>query len=297
VTSEFHAPTRIDAPTERFRALARRHYENFPVGSWLVPRAQRIHMHRLYAFARTGDDLADEHGDREGLAALGVQLDAHLAGARDIPFLIDLASTVRDRRLDPDLLRDLLSAFEQHLDGRRYPDEAALMDYCRRSADPVGRLVLQIFDVRDPSLLPWSDRICTGLQLVNHLQDMGEDYRQRDRIYFPLADLARFDVTDVAVLGGRETPPGLRRFALAWCDRLAADFATAWPLTGRVPGRLSWELRAILRGAGAVLDCIRRANGDILGQPVRLSKWRRLSILVAALTRRSAPAAFSRAHP
>jgi len=291
--AERHAPAELQAAEERFRSLAAQHYENFPVGSWLVPKAQRVHMHRLYAFARTGDDLADEHADREGLRALRAALLEHLDGqpSEPVAMLVDLAQSVTACGLDPGLLLSLLDAFEQDLTVTRYRDEAELRAYCRKSADPVGRLVLQVFGYRQPELLPWSDRICTGLQLVNHLQDMGEDFRQRDRIYFPTRDLERHGV-DPGELGGDRASAGLRALVLEWCDRLGAEFREGWPLIGAVRGRLRWELRAVLRGAAAVLDCIRKVDGDILAHHVRLSKPRRVGTVLGGLFSARLPRGF-----
>ena len=294
---ERHAPADLASAPDRFRALAAEHYENFPVGSWLVPKAQRRHMHRLYAFARTGDDLADEHADRAGLHALWHALAAHLEGGVDpadrVPMLADLAATVRECGLDRDLLFALLDAFEQDLSVRRYADEAELRAYCQKSADPVGRLVLQIFGASHPERLGWSDRICTGLQLVNHLQDMGEDYTQRDRIYFPQADLARHGVAPED-LAAPAASAGLRALALEWCGRLEQELGDGWPLVRAVRGRLRWELRAIVRGAAAVLRAVRAADGDVLACHVRLSKPRRLATLFGGLLLSAPPAALRR---
>jgi len=157
-------------------ALAAEHYENFPVGSVLVPRHLRHHIHRIYAFARTADDIADELRDPALLAAYRQSFLDHLAGkVRDeIPLHADLALSIEQLNLPVELFTDLLDAFAQDLRQGRY-DQEGLFDYCRRSADPVGRLVLLVFGCQQPELAPLSDRICTGLQLVNHLQDIKAD--------------------------------------------------------------------------------------------------------------------------
>ncbi len=276
------------ADARRYLALAREHYENFPVGSWLLPRRARRHLHRIYAFARTADDLADEFADAAGLAALRSDWLAHLAGERaDVPLFVELATTVRECSLEPELFTLLLDAFEQDLHQRRY-DERELLAYCRRSADPIGRLVLRVCGFRDASLDALSDRICTALQLLNHLQDLGEDLRERDRIYFPGEDLARFGVGE-AQLRAPRADAAVRAFVLHWCDRLGADFAAGWPLCAHVGGRLRFELRAILRGAAAVLSRMRAEGGDVLGGRVHLSKRERLGTLLAALATARAP--------
>ena len=163
-----------------YLSLAKRHYENFPVGSWLLPRAARLHLHRIYAFARTADDLADELQDAAALAAFRrdflrhVQADAEGFIASDVGLFADLRLTVDACQLELSLFTDLLDAFDQACHHRRYR-RIELLDYCRRSADPIGRLVLRVSGYRDAQLDQYSDRVCTGLQLLNHLQDMRED--------------------------------------------------------------------------------------------------------------------------
>jgi squalene synthase HpnC len=270
-------------------ALARQHYENFPVGSLLLPRAARRHLHRIYAFARTADDLADERRDGPALAAYRAAFLRHLDGAAsDVPLFVDLAATIRECQLERSLFLDLLDAFAQDCERGRY-DRPALLDYCRRSADPIGRLVLRVHGYRAPDLDCWSDRICTALQLLNHLQDMRSDLLQRDRIYFPAEDLLRFRVTadDLRAVRANDRVRALVRH---WAEWLAAEFAAGWPLVDAVRGRLRWELRAILRGAAAVLRRIAAVDFDVLGGRVHLNRRERLGTVLAGLCRRSAPA-------
>lgn len=263
-------------------ALARGHYENFPVGSYLLPRAARVHLHRIYAFARTADDIADELRDAAALASFRTAFLDHVSGrAADVALFRDLVDSMRACDLEPRLFTDLLDAFAQDLTVRRY-DLPALLDYCRRSADPVGRLVLRVCGHRDAALDVLSDRICTALQLLNHLQDMGADLRDRDRVYFPAADLQRYGVSE-GQLRATTASPGLRALAMEWVQRLRAEFAAGWELTERVRGRLRLELRAILRGASAVLDRIEQAGGDVLAGKVRLTRAQQLGCLLGAL--------------
>ncbi|MCB9877649.1 MAG: squalene synthase HpnC [Planctomycetes bacterium] len=281
------APAQTLHDPRDYLSLARRHYENFPVGSWLLPRRARVHLHRIYAFARTADDLADEHRDLQALLAFRADFLRHVAGAADVPLFRDLVVSMREAELETALFTDLLDAFEQDCTKGRY-DRAELRDYCRRSADPIGRLVLRVCGHRDAALDAMSDRICTGLQLLNHLQDLREDLLERDRVYFPVEEL---EAEGVAIddLRADVASPGLRRFVLAEADRLGADFAAGWPLVDAVRGRLRLELRAILRGAAAVLARIRAAEGDVLGGDVHLGKWRRIGTVLAGLVRRSPP--------
>lgn len=268
--------------------MARQHYENFPVGSWLLPPRARRHLHRIYAFARTADDLADEWRDAAALAAFRADFLHHLDGAgREVPLFVDLVATIRECQLEPELFTDLLSAFEQDLTVRRY-DRAGLRDYCRRSADPVGRLVLRVCGYRDAGLDALSDRICTALQLLNHLQDLGADLRERDRIYFPLEDLHRHGAGE-GDLRAAVASPALRAFVLAEAQALGREFAAGWPLVAAVRGRLRWELRAILRGAAAVLARIRKLDGEVLGTRAQLPKSGRLGAVLAGLVLPWAP--------
>lgn len=264
-------------------ALAAEHYENFPVGSVLVPRHLRHHIHRIYAFARTADDIADELRDPALLAAYRQSFLDHLAGkVRDeIPLHADLALSIEQLNLPVELFTDLLDAFAQDLRQGRY-DQEGLFDYCRRSADPVGRLVLLVFGCQQPELAPLSDRICTGLQLVNHLQDIKADYLQRDRIYFPMEDLQRYEVSE-ADMGAESASPGLRRLVLHWAERCQRMFIEGWPLTLKVPGRLRLELRAIIGGAAAILSGIKAVDGDVLAHRVRTGRIKKFRVLSRAV--------------
>jgi len=267
--------------------MAKRHYENFPVGSWLLPKVARRHLHRIYAFARTADDLADELQDAAALAAFRTDFLRHLqpdaAGAypQDIPLFAELRLSMVECELEQSLFTDLLDAFDQDCHKRRY-SRPELIDYCRRSADPVGRLVLRVSGYRNAELDAQSDRVCTGLQLVNHLQDMREDLIDRDRIYFPIEELEACGAT-VDDLRAATANDAVRRFVLSQADLIAADFRAGWPIVNGVRGRLRLELRAIMRGAAAVLARIRAVDGDVLGGNVHLSKMRRVGTVFAGL--------------
>lgn len=281
------APTPAPGADRDFMRLAHEHYENFPVGSWLLPKAQRVDLHRIYAFARTADDIADEWRDAEALARFRATFLAHVdragpAPASPDPLFTDLATTIRVRDLPVDLFTDLLDAFEQDLSVGRYADDAALFDYCRRSADPVGRLVLRVNGLADPALDALSDKICTALQLLNHLQDLRSDYLDRDRIYFPTADLERHGVA-AADLGATTTSPGVRALVREWAERTTTMLREGWPLTRAVRGRLRLELRAIVRGAAAVLARMRALDDDVLARRPKLGRGAHLAILLGAV--------------
>lgn len=271
-----------------FLAMAQQHYENFPVGSWLLPRPARRHLHRIYAFARTADDLADERQDRAALDAFRAEFLRHEDPAvRDVALFAELFVSIRECDLDLSLFVDLLDAFDQDCHQTRY-SRPELLDYCMRSADPIGRLVLRVCGYREDRLDEWSDYVCTGLQLVNHLQDLKEDLIERDRVYFPVEELEACGAC-VDDLRADRASPAVRRFVLEQADRIGRDLARGWPLVGAVRGRLRLELRAILRGAAAVLAKIRAADGDVLGRDVRLSKAARVRTVFAGLLMRGEP--------
>ena len=249
------------------------HYENFPVASWLCPPGLRAPIAALYHFARTADDLADE-GDADApqrladLAAYRADLQRVLAGAapaaRWAGVFGALAQAIRQYRLPAQPLHALLDAFEQDVrytaSGQRYPDMAALLDYCRRSADPVGRLLLHLYGVEDALSLRQSDAICSALQLINFWQDLGLDLK-RQRFYLPQDQLARFGVDEAALQSGT---PGAAQDAAAQAllrelVSHARDLMHAGaPLACRLPGRIGWELRLVVQGGLRILDRIER---------------------------------------
>lgn len=239
------------------------HYENFPVASWLCPPALRPAVRAIYAFARTADDIADEGpaSPEERLEALAAfEVDLHAAAAGAAPSLRwpeifgPLAATIARHRLPVPLLADLLGAFRQDLTQTTYADRAQLLDYCRRSANPVGRLLLHLYGLRDAQALHASDAICTALQLANFWQDLGIDTR-RGRIYVPLADCARHDVPPADLLARRDGPAvrALIGTMIAWTRALMREGA---PLVHRIPGRAGWELRLVVQGGLRILERI-----------------------------------------
>jgi phytoene synthase len=245
-------------------ARVRAHYENFPVGLW-VPKPKRRYVHALYAFARAADDFADEpmyEGMRKDkLAEWEARLRATYRGQAEDPIFLALGETVRRLEIPEPLLLDLLSAFRQDVVKSRYDTWEELLDYCRRSADPVGRLVLLVFDQRDPELPPLSDAICTGLQLANHWQDVAVDLR-KDRIYVPRELLERFGVKEWDLNAGR-VDDAWRRLMAELVARTRALFARGRPLCDRVGRELRFELRLTWLGGSGILERIERAGYDV----------------------------------
>ena len=247
------------------------HYENFPVASWLMPARLRPAVRAIYRFARTADDIADE-GDaapRERLAALdGLQAALGRIESGEDGDWPDLAAAVRSHALPLSPFRALLSAFAQDVTVHRYADYGALLDYCRRSANPVGRLLLALYRIDEPSALDWSDRICTGLQLANFWQDIGVDWA-KGRLYLPQDELARFELTESAIAAGgsdRQWPALMR----AQTERARRMLESGAPLARRLSGRIGWELRLVVQGGLRVLERIDRVDGDVFGRRPRL---------------------------
>lgn len=265
--------------------LAEEHYENFPVGSRLLPARYRRHVHRIYAFARVADDLADEARDLEALRAWRAATERAIGGDRTAPsLLIDLAETVAEFQLPSQLLFDLLDAFERDLEQTRYADLPDLLSYCQQSADPIGRLLLHMFAKASAENLALSDRICTALQILNHCQDVRSDFRDRDRIYLPGDRMAAHGVS-VEDLAAPECSPGLRlciRELAGFCDDA---FRAGWDLPRRVGGRFGLELRAILNGASLVLERLHKVDYDVFRRRPTIHKSDAPDLLVRTLAR------------
>lgn len=253
------------------------HYENFPVASLLVPSRLRRPIKVIYQFARSADDIADE-GDATperrlaSLADYRNELDRIEHGRMPAtPLFFELAEVIAKHELPVQLFRDLLDAFVQDVVKKRYGDYPELLDYCRRSANPVGRLVLQLFGRIEPRHLEQSDCICTALQLINFWQDVAVDW-QKDRVYLPQADLARFKISETDIAAGRWSAnwAALMDFQI---DRAAALMHRGAPLVHALSGRLGWEIRLTVQGGLRILERLRRVRGDAFTRRPKLGKW------------------------
>jgi squalene synthase HpnC len=243
------------------------HYENFPVASLFLPRKFRFPVRLIYRFAREADDFADE-GEvppalrLERLDAFRRELERIERGeAPGIPWFADLAEAIQTHRLPVQPFYDLLSAFAQDVTTKRYPDHETVLDYCRRSANPVGRLLLALYGAATPRNFVYSDAICSGLQLVNFLQDVAIDCRM-GRIYIPQCDLARFGVREEQIAAGDAGGNwrALMAFELARARQLLHSGAG---LGHSLPGRIGLELRMIVAGGDRILTKIARVEGDV----------------------------------
>jgi hydroxysqualene synthase len=244
------------------------HYENFPVASWLCPSSLRPAVVAIYNFARTADDIADEgqactQARLSDLSAYRSELLSVAGGAPASPrwaAVFDPLQAVLTRHALPlQLLTDLLSAFTQDAAGQRYADRAELLDYCRRSANPVGRLMLHLYGIDEPTALRRSDAICTALQLANFWQDLGVDLR-RDRHYIPLSDCLRHGLSATLQWPAIDS---VRTRALVtelaqWARSLMLQGAA---LVHQVPGRAGWELRLVVQGGLRILEKVDRLGG------------------------------------
>jgi squalene synthase HpnC len=243
------------------------HYENFPVASRLLPRRLRHPVELIYAFARRADDFADEgeRPDADRLADLEgfrSELRRIESGAEPAtPLFRNLAGIVREHRLPLQAFHDLLDAFTQDVTKKRYADFGEVMDYCRRSANPVGRLLLHLFGAATPRNLALSDGICSSLQLINFLQDVAVDYR-KGRIYLPQEDLARYRIGEEQI--GRGDSGGMwRPLMLAQVERARKMLQAGAPLGLALPGRIGLEIRMIVLGGERILRKIHESGGDV----------------------------------
>ena len=271
-------------------AAAADHYENFPVASWLCPPRLRPPIAAIYAFARTADDIADE-GEAPAAERLRDLADfrADLQAAANMQpgsgrwtaIFTPLAAQILQWQMPTQLLDDLLDAFVQDVemtrDGSTHPDRAALLDYCRRSANPVGRLLLHLYGIDDAASLAQSDAVCSGLQLANFWQDLSVDLPRR-RHYVCDADLLRFGLQRRTLEQGRDTAAtrAMVADATAWARRLLRQGA---PLALRVPGRTGWELRLVVQGGLRILERISMLDHATLARRPKLGKTDVLTML------------------
>ena len=283
----------VDRAYEYCERLARSHYENFPVGSALIPKRLRKHFFSIYAFARIADDFADEgygqgYGENERLDLLNEwrrMLMESLVGRARHPVFVALARTASEFDLPAVLFEDLLSAFAQDVTVRRYESFDQVLDYCRRSANPIGRLILLLFGYRDEQRHQWSDDICTALQLTNHWQDVGVDL-EKDRIYLPQDDLSRFELSADDLMR-RDASDRFKQLMKSEVERARAMFARGKPLCTSVSGRLGLELRSVWLGGMRILDRVEKNGWDVFaGRPV-ITSTDKLKILLVAANKRA----------
>lgn len=279
----------VDSAYSHCLKLAQSHYENFPVASILLPKYLRKPIAAIYAFARTADDYADE-GDLP--AAMRIQqLDQLSAQLKQIqtssysgndPIFIALQDTVQHFKLPVQLLEDLLIAFRQDVNQNRYQSFDELLNYCRYSANPVGRLVLYLAGEPSSQQLAQSDAVCTALQLINFYQDIVQDLTEQNRLYLPLQELSEHDLTEQDILkpDTRQLAPVLRSLY----QRTANIMVNGVPLGTTIPGRLGWEIRAMTLGGVTTLAKLQnQPDHQLLNRP-RLSRITLFGVLMDAVS-------------
>jgi len=278
------APQRPPSPAaaRRYcRCLARRHYENFTVATRLLPRELRQHFCNVYAYCRWADDLADETGDASESLKLLAWWEAELRdcfdGTTRHPVFVALADTIAKFEIPIEPFVDLLVAFRQDQRVTRYERFEQLLEYCRYSANPVGRLVLYLGRCHTPQRVRWSDSICTGLQLANFWQDVARDF-DAGRIYLPLAECRRFGY-DESHFSRRECSEAFRRLLAAQVEQAGGLLREGTPLIAQLPSELRLSVALFQRGGLAILNAIRRRDYDVWTARPTLSKMEKLRIV------------------
>src|SRR6266849_4160292 len=287
VPAEYAIPARVPSQQEAqsyCERLARSHYENFSVATWFLPKRLRQHFCNVYAYCRISDDLGDETGDRQASLQLldewEAELNACYDGSPRHPVFVALAGTVREFDIPKQTFADLLTAFRQDQTVTRYETFDGLLGYCHYSANPVGHLVLYLCGYRDPERQQLSDFTSTALQVANVWQDVSTDY-DKSRIYLPLEDLKRFQVSEEDIAGQRNTTAfrEMMRFevrrAREWFDR-------GLLLVGKVSRELAIDLDLFSRGGQEILNAIERQDYAVLGRRPAISKTRKLALVARA---------------
>lgn len=277
----------LSASYQHCRQIAVNHYENFPVASYLLPRKLRQAVSVIYAFARTADDFADE-GDYSSAIRLQLlaEYEAHLqrlASGESVqdPVFIALGDVIEHHQLPLKLFGDLLRAFKQDITQQRYPSFVEVLEYCRYSANPVGRLLLYLYDYATPANLLLSDHICTALQLINFLQDLTQDFDEHNRIYLPQDEMHLYGVSESHLMS-RLNDSAMQQLIQVQIQRASALLLAGASLGNQLPGRIGLELRLIIAGANKILQKLQHNNGNVFHRP-RLRKMDYLAMFWRAL--------------
>lgn len=269
--------------------IATGHYENFPVGSWIIPKEKRRYVHAIYAFARKADDFADEklYREEERLPLLKEwenKLEDCISGQPAEPVFVALKETIRRFDIPVALLKDLITAFKMDLVNKRHRKISDLLTYCRYSANPVGRIVLHLFEYKDPELHRLSDFICTALQLTNFWQDIAIDL-EKDRIYIPLEDMERFGYT-ISELKSHLVNSAFKDLLASEIEFTRGLFKEGLPLCNRVGKKLSLELKAVWSGGMKILEKIEKNGYDVFTKRPVVTTFDKVKIISKALTMR-----------
>ena len=248
------------------------HYENFPVASLLLPAALREPIEVIYRFARSADDFADEGNDPPEIRLGKLNDYRRQLAAPAAPLFHEVAKIIREHELPVQLFADLLDAFSQDVTKKRYASYAEVLDYCRRSANPVGRLLLHLFKRTTDSDLRQSDAICSALQLINHWQDVDVDYTKDNRIYLPQDEMARFGVTE-RHLREKICDSSFQSLMAFQVSRARDLMMSGRGLGKSLPGRVGLEIRATVQGGLRILEKIERAGYDVFRRRPKLRAY------------------------
>jgi squalene synthase HpnC len=238
------------------------HYENFPVASLLLPAPLREPVEVIYRFARSADDFADEGDDPPEVRLQKLNDYRRQLAAPATPLFHDVAKIIREHELPVQLFADLLDAFAQDVTKKRYASYAEVLDYCRRSANPVGRLLLHLFKRTNELNLRHADAICSALQLINHWQDVDVDYTRDKRVYLPQDEMARFGVTE-RHLREKVCDPAFQSLMAFEVQRTRTLMLEGAALGKALPGRMGLEIRATVQGGLRILEKIERVGYDV----------------------------------
>jgi len=261
--------------------IAKSHYENFPVASFLMPKKIRKHVCAIYAFARHADDLSDIHKDRAGLLKWREQLYDLEKNLPSNQIFVALRDTIQKFDIPIELLDHLLEAFIMDLEKNRYENLNELFKYCRYSANPIGRMVLLLHGYRDKERFDYSDQICTALQLTNFWQDVSKDVKI-DRIYVPEDYFIEFQVKE-SQIERTEFDDNFKKMISNLLNETYIIFSKGLPLLEKVQGRLKWELFFTMKGGIAILDKIKKNDYNVLVRRPTLRKFDWLKILLSLL--------------
>jgi squalene synthase HpnC len=282
--------TKLEDAYKFCQNMAQSHYENFPVASILLPQRLRLPISVIYAFARTADDFADE-GELTQETRLE-QLDAYNKALSEIknqgysgknPIFIALDDVIKKHDLPISLFNDLLSAFKQDVVKNRYANFEDVLDYCNRSANPVGRLLLHLNGEPSDEQLEQSDAVCCALQLINFYQDIVQDYTEQDRIYIPQDELTQAGLTESDLINpdSQKIAPLIRSLY----HRTQHLMLKGYPLGSTLTGRMGWEVRAMTLGGITTLALLIRQDDNTLLKRPRLDKTTLLKLVTISLVK------------
>jgi len=267
-------------------SLAKHHYENFPVASFLIPKYYRKDVTIVYWFARTADDLADE-GNVESNKRLDelnnfeIEFNKSLDGRYDNFYFSQLSKTIHDKKLSTGNFIDLLSAFKQDVVKKNYDSFEEVLDYCKRSANPVGRILLELFNINEEQAIISSDKICTALQLTNFFQDTAIDV-EKGRNYYPQNEMKKFNVTQ-KMFELKENNPNIKALVKHNVERAQILFDDGKNLLKYLNGRFKIEIKWTLAGGEKILDKIRKNDYDVFTKRPKLDKIDFISLFIKSI--------------